>query len=252
MSDTRLRMAVTAATLVLVALLAGCGSGTRSHSSTTATGRRDSTAVPVGPAPKAPLDRLPADAVALAAGQPITRATLVHWMFIDARGQTPPQPDMPMIVPTDPPRFVRCVRAVRRSMPALGTVSTRTLQSDCQELFGTLERQTLDFLIRSDWYRALAAQLGITPSAVDVARELDAAHRQSFVSEADYRLFLAQSRETTADIRLRVLIDEIVVRLQAREHGSAARRNAAVTELVTRLYRSTTRCAPLYRISDCG
>jgi len=250
-SDTRLRMALIAA--VLVVLLAGCGSGARSSSSTTsATGVLGSTTVAVGTAPKARLDRPPPGAVATAAGQTITRATLVHWMFIDARGQTPPQPDMPVIVPTDPPRFARCVSAVRRSMPALRTAPTPTLQTDCRELFSTLERRTLDFLIRADWYRALAVRLGITPSGADVAHELNAAHRQSFLTEADYRLFLAQSRESTADIRLRVLLNEIIVRLQAREHGSAARRDAAVAALITRLYRPSTRCAPLYRISDCG
>src|ERR1700757_3229716 len=104
---------------------------------------------------------VPGDSVADVAGNPITTQAFNHWMYVAAKSQAAQSPGQPVIVPNDPPNFNKCVAQVRKEIPSLAKTATKTLQSDCKQLFTSLSSQVMDFLIKSYWYQADANKLGV-------------------------------------------------------------------------------------------
>src|SRR5437764_8902885 len=81
---------------------------------------------------------VPGDSVADVAGNPITTQAFNHWMFVAAKSQQAQSPGSPVIVPTDPPNFDKCVAEVRKQLPNLAKSPTKTLRADCKQLFTSL------------------------------------------------------------------------------------------------------------------
>ncbi len=91
---------------------------------------------------------VPGDSVADMAGNPITTAAFNHWMFVAAKSQAAQSPGAPVIVPSDPPNFDKCVAQVRKQVPSLAKTATKTLRADCKQLFTSLSSQVMDFLVK--------------------------------------------------------------------------------------------------------
>jgi hypothetical protein len=220
-------------------ILAGCGGSTKTARSAIASS---------GPRPAPGL--IPPGSVAVAAGTPITRANFDHWLRVAAKGQT--SPGQQAIVPSDPPAFKRCAAQVRREEPALGNASAQQLRADCAQLFRSLSSEVMDFLIRSYWYEAYGARLQLVPTSSEIEHAYDAEKARTFPTTSGFRTFLAQSGETVADVRFRVLVNEIAKRLMAREEGSQTARSAAVQAKLKRAFLAGTRCEALVTMADCG
>ena len=103
---------------------------------------------------------IPDNSVAEVAGNPISTQAFNHWMFVAAKSQAAQSPGQPVIVPTDPPQFTKCIADVKQAVPSLAKQSDKTLRSDCQQLFTSLSGQVMDFLIKAYWYQADAHRLG--------------------------------------------------------------------------------------------
>lgn len=235
-------------------MIAGCGgsshttpTATSNTSSASATTASSTTSVPTSPTSTA----VPVGAVAVAGGAPITHAVFTHWLFVAAKSQAGGK-SAPSIVPSDPPRFTRCIAQVRHKLPALSRTPAARIRIDCAQLFATLNGQVMDFLIKARWYEAQAARLRIRPRMAAVTRALATERKRQFHTGAAYRAFLKQSGQTTANLRFRVRLDQIVRKLVARQTGSQAARAKALDRQLTRRYRSSTRCSPQYLMADCA
>jgi hypothetical protein len=125
----------------------------------------------------------------------------------------------------------------------------------------TIVREVMSFLISSDWLRGEAQQFGIHVSRAKVRRKFNRLRHDQFPHEREFRKFLRRTKETVADLLLRVevqlLADRILrheQRLAARLHG-AARREAAISRYIegfkTR-WTAQTYCLPHYAVPDCG
>jgi parvulin-like peptidyl-prolyl isomerase len=90
-----------------------------------------------------------------------------------------------------------------------------------------LDQQVLQLLVRIDWVDGEAAEQGITVTGAEVQQTFDQERRESFPNPADYRRFLRQSRQTTADILIGVRNQLLSDRLRDRVVTPAA---AAVTD----------------------
>jgi foldase protein PrsA len=90
-----------------------------------------------------------------------------------------------------------------------------------------LERQVLQLLVKIDWTEGEAAEQGIVVTDADVRQTFDEERRQSFPKYADYLRFLRQSRQTEADILVRVREQLLSDRLRDRAIAPAA---ATVTD----------------------
>jgi hypothetical protein len=188
---------------------------------------------------------VPAD-VAVVAGTPIARPVLDHWMFVSVK--TDSDPDEPLVVPTDPPRFDRCVARVRAVTPSLRRTSAQTLRADCALLFHNLTGQVLDFLIRVDWEKAEAQADGIMISAAQVDHTYRADTRAQFPTASAFRRFRRRTGETIPDVRFRVRVILTHAALLKAEHLS----EAALDGELTRRFEPQTTCARFYAVSDCS
>jgi foldase protein PrsA len=177
--------------VVLALVIAGCGSSSGSGS-------------------------VPSDSVAEVAGNPISTQAFKHWMYVAAEGQAAQSPGQPVIVPSDPPNFDKCVAQVRAQIPSLKKTADKTLKADCKQLFTSLSGQVMDFLIKAYWYQADAHKLGIKITDAQVQSALEKAKKAQFSTDAQYQQFLKQSGQTTQDILFRVRVNQIFQKLSSR------------------------------------
>ena len=171
---------------VLAAAVAGCGSG------------------------------VPGNSVASVAGNPITLQAFNHWMYVAAKEQASQNPGQPVIVPNDPPNFSNCIAEARQGIPSLAKTATKTLRTDCQQLFTSLSSQVMDFLIKAYWYQADANKLGVKVTDAEVQKAFLAAKNQQFPNGSGYASFLSSSGQTQDDIVYRFKINTIVQKLVAK------------------------------------
>jgi foldase protein PrsA len=159
---------------------------------------------------------VPGNSVADVAGNPITTQAFNHWMFVAAKSQAAQSPGSPVIVPSDPPNFDKCVAQVRKQVPSLAKTATKQLRADCKQLFTSLSSQVMDFLIKGYWYQAEAAKLGVKVTNAQVQDAFNKAKSQQFQTPAQFQNFLSQTGQTTNDILFRFRINQLFQKLIAK------------------------------------
>jgi foldase protein PrsA len=160
------------------------------------------------------------NAVANVAGNPISQEAFNHWMYVAAKSQAAQNPGQPVIVPNDPPNFNACIAQVKKEIPSLAKTKATTLRTDCKQLFTSLSSQVLDFLIKSYWYQADAAKMGIKVTDAEVQKAFTTAKKAQFPTASGYNTFLSQTGQTTQDVIFRFRINEILQKLSAK-HSTA-------------------------------
>ena len=194
--------------------------------------------------PAGVLGASPAD-VASVAGTPISRQAFDHWMFVNIKSNT--NPGEALVVPTDPPRFKRCIASVRALIPGVHRISASILRADCAVLFRQVSGQALDFLIMADWERIEATADGIVISAAQVDHSYRVDIRKQFGTPARFRRYLRHTGETIADVRFRIRVTLVHAALLKAEHLTAT----ALGSELTRRFKQQTSCARFYLVSDC-
>jgi foldase protein PrsA len=159
---------------------------------------------------------VPGDSVADVAGNPITTQAFDHWMVVAAKEQAAQSPGQPVIVPTDPPNFNRCIAQARQEFPNLAKTATNTLRTDCKQLFTQLSSTVLDFLIKAYWYQAEAAKLHIKVTDSEVEKAFTTARNQEFPNGNGFSTFLSQTGQTTQDVLYRFRVNTVVQKLAAK------------------------------------
>jgi foldase protein PrsA len=182
--------ALSAFFVAVAILVAGCGSSSNKSSS----------------------NSIPTGAVANVAGNPITTQAFKHWFFIDAKGQQAP------VIPSDPPKFTKCIADAKAAIPSLKTAPAATLQSDCKMLFTQISGQVMDFLIKAYWYQAEAHKLGINVTTQQVAAVLAKEKKAQFKTAAQFQAFLKSTGQTQADITYQTLVRQVLSKLLAKQN----------------------------------
>jgi foldase protein PrsA len=156
------------------------------------------------------------DSVATVAGNPITTQAFNHWMYVAAKSQAAQSPGQPVIVPNDPPNFNSCISQARKQIPSLAKTPTKTLRTDCKQLFTSLSSQVLDLLIKAYWYQADANKLGVKVTDAEVEKAFTTAKNQQFPNGKGYSNFLTQTGQTTQDVLYRFRVNVVVQKLAAK------------------------------------
>jgi hypothetical protein len=120
-----------------------------------------------------------------------------------------------------------------------------------------ITEQVMGFLLSTDWVLGEAKSLKIEVSAAVVRREFEKIRRQQFPRERDFIRFLRQSKQTRADLLMRVELDMLSARMQRKMAvGRGPRAKArALSRFIARFrakWTALTYCAPLYAVKDCG
>jgi hypothetical protein len=150
------------------------------------------------------------------AGQSISKATLDHWVPIEAilaRELNPTSPPPRGEVP-DPPLYSACAAYLRVSTPNGTAIPTAQLKDKCAQRYARVRRHILSILITYDWLAAESAAQGVHVSDGEVKRELARFKRQTFPSEAAFQTYLKYTRERLADETLILKMDMVSTRLQ--------------------------------------
>jgi foldase protein PrsA len=146
---------------------------------------------------------VPGNAVAQVDGNPISKAEFNHWMTVAAKSSGQPNAVVP-----DPPNFTKCIAARTKpqgkNAPKLNPQQARQL---CQQEYGMLKDQVMQFLISSRWVELEAQSQGVDATPAEVNRTFEEQKRQSFPSEKEYQAFLKASGQTEADLKYRVRLD---------------------------------------------
>lgn len=118
--------------------------------------------------------------------------------------------------------------------------------------------QVMGFLISADWVRGEAANLKVHVSSTMVQRRFHEERQAQFPKLREFRKFLRESKQTVADLLMRVELDILSERIQQRVtagHKSANGQARALKHFVNNFspkWTATTYCAPQYAVRDCG
>jgi foldase protein PrsA len=162
---------------------------------------------------------VPGNSVADVAGNPISTQAFDHWMYVAAKSQASGNPGAPVIVPTDPPKFTKCVAQVRAQVPQLAKEPDKTIQSQCKQLFTSLSGTVLDFLIKGYWYQEEALRDHVKVTDAQVNNAFKSAEKAQFPTNttASFNQFLSQTGQTLQDVLFRFRISQVFQKLLAKQ-----------------------------------
>src|SRR3984885_6343352 len=181
--------------VVAALIVAGCGSSSSSSSSASA-------------------GTVPSTDAAVVAGNPISKRAVLHWMYVDAKGEAAQSPGSPVIVPTDPPEFPKCIAQVKKQIPTLAKETDAKIRAACQSAFTSYSQAVMGFLITGYWYQATAHKLGINLTQAQLTQAVNKAKTESGIkTDPAYKSFPASSGYTPADIAFRIRISTLFMKL---------------------------------------
>jgi len=163
---------------------------------------------------------IPGDAVVQVNGQPITKATLDHWVGVaaaassaTAAGQKAAKPVVP-----DPPSYTNCIAHLKEvePKPAKGQKpkTEAELKAECEQQYTALKQQALSYLIGVDWVFGQAEEQGIKLNDKEVQTKFAALKKQSFPKEGEFQKFMARTSYTVSDLLLRVKYGMLTTKIQ--------------------------------------
>ncbi|MGA2166415.1 MAG: hypothetical protein ABSH36_18390, partial [Solirubrobacteraceae bacterium] len=164
---------------------------------------------------------IPSDAVVQVNGQPITKATLDHWVGVAASASSATaagQKAAKVVVP-DPPSYTNCVAHLKEvePKPAKGQKpkTEAELKAQCEQQYTALKQQALSYLIGVDWVLGQAEEQGIKLSDKEVQKKFNELKKQSFPKgEGEFQKFMARTSYTVSDLLLRVKYGMLTTKIQ--------------------------------------
>jgi foldase protein PrsA len=172
---------------------------------------------------------IPGDAVVQVDGKPVTKVSFNHWMGVasvsSAGAASPSRPPVP-----EPPNYTACVAhlAATAPKPAKGQSppTTAQLKNQCAQQYKALQQEVLSFLISSQWVIGEAGALGVKLTDAEVQKQFTKIKSQQFPKAAEFQKFLANSGQTVSDLLLRVKLNMLSTKIQAK----IAKGKGAVTQ----------------------
>jgi foldase protein PrsA len=160
------------------------------------------------------------DAVVQVNGQPITKATLDHWLSVAASASAAATPGQAKPAAPEPPSYAACIAHLKavEPKPAKGQKpkTEATLKTQCEEQYTALKRQVLGFLIGVDWVLGQAEEQGISVTDKEVEQRFNQLKKQQFPKESEFQKFLASTGQTVPDLLLRVKYSMLTTKIQER------------------------------------
>jgi foldase protein PrsA len=162
---------------------------------------------------------IPGNAVAQVNGTPITTTTFKHWIKVaavsSASGPLTKNPVAP-----EPPEYTACIAHLKEIAPApakgQSPPTAATLKKECEGQYKGLSQEVLGFLISSSWVLGEAQSLGIKLTDKEVKKQFETIKNQQFPKAAEFEKFLATSGQSVSDLLLRVKLNLLSTKIQAK------------------------------------
>jgi foldase protein PrsA len=156
---------------------------------------------------------IPGNAVAQVNGTPITTTTFKHWIKV-AAVSTASGPLTKHPVAPEPPDYTACIAHLKEIAEKPATQAT--LKKDCETQYKSFSQEVLGFLISSSWVLGEAKSLGIKLSDKEVKKQFQTIKNQQFPKAAEFEKFLATSGQSVSDLLLRVKLNMLSSKIQAK------------------------------------
>jgi hypothetical protein len=188
-------------------------------------------------------------------GKHITRATLAHWIPIEAilqRDLAPQTPPPAGLVP-DPPNYTACI-AYEISISPIGEPKPTSAQAKktCETRDQQIRTHMLELLISYMWTEAQAHELGLTITPQEFQSTWARNKLELFGSQTNFERSLKATGETEEDefkiLRFDMQSEKIKTKI-LKEHGIPGLR--AYYHQYPQEYAKQTSCTPEYTLPDC-
>jgi foldase protein PrsA len=175
---------------------------------------------------------IPGNAVVSVNGTPITNTTFNHWMAVAANSSSASAAaagkTVPKAVVPDPPTYKACIAHLEATAPkpAKGQPkpTAATLKTQCEQQYTALKQQVLGYLISANWVIGEASDQGVKVSDNEVKKQFNQIKSQQFPKEANFQKFLASTGYTVSDVLLRVKLDLLSQKIQAKVGKDAGKK----------------------------
>jgi hypothetical protein len=190
----------------------------------------------------------------------ITKATLEHWIPIEAVVSYklfPKKPTPKGLIPI-PPNYTACIAYLATTPELIRErglkVSKAQLKSQCKARYETLKQVMMTFLITGWWEIGEGKEWGVKVSEEEVKQRLEGLKKHFLPTEADYQRYLALTGQTLSDeyFRERIQLFEVKLEqyLEAKRKRLGSKMDAFISEANKR-WVSRTSCEPGYVVTQC-
>jgi hypothetical protein len=166
---------------------------------------------------------VPANAVAVVDGTPITKATLDHWTAIEfvTDQESLAQKSPPSGLIPRPPYYAACIvreRSAEGKIPASKPRPSKArAKALCEAKYRTVRAHVLNVLIVFEWYIKEGEQKGVSPSDAQVRSYYARYASEHYPKGGGLQRFLEHAGSTYNDELLRMKMDLLTVNLSKQE-----------------------------------
>lgn len=206
----------------------------------------------------------PGKAVVKVAGYPISKATLDHWIPIEAIliYELRPRKPVPRGVVPDPPNYTSCIAYLQSTPQKLvqsGPRPTTTqLKSQCRQRYQMLRQTVLSFLITTAWMIGEGADQGLKVTNEEIKQRFEQVKKVEFSTNTEFERHLALTGETVADqlfrSKVKLLTAKIEQKLVYKKGLTTQQQRLALAEFVHQFpkkWAARTSCRPGYVVPNC-
>jgi foldase protein PrsA len=147
--------------------------------------------------------------------QAITKDAYNHWLTVAASGSGGEKPVVPV-----PPDYTACIAHLKTTTAATAkgqkAPTEAELKKQCETQYKSLQQEVLGFLTSSAWVLGEAKSLGVKLSDSEVRNQFLKIKHQQFKKASEFEKFLATSGQTVSDLLLRVKLNMLSQKIQAK------------------------------------
>lgn len=156
---------------------------------------------------------IPGNAVVQVNGKSITKATFNHWMKIVTASSSGTASAAKDVVVPEPPSYTACIANLEKeekSTKGEAKKSKAELKTECETQYTELQRDSLAYLISSEWVLGQAEEMKITATDKEVEKKLNTIKKEEFTTNAKFKEFLDNYHYTVSDLLLRVKVEDVL------------------------------------------
>ena len=195
------------------------------------------------------------DAAIVVAGSPISKATIAHWIPIEAVVSVhtiPVRPQPKGLIP-DPPNFTACIAWLRTPVEQLNPAAPKNptpaqLKAGCAERLEFVKKKVASFLMVYQWERQQAEAERLTVDSGEVEADLRRFVRTETPHPGEFKHYLTYAHMSEADA---MFIQRLTITGTKVLNAMLKRNDPHVLDAFTKKWVSQTSCKPGYVIPGC-
>ncbi len=197
-------------------------------------------------------------------GRSISKATLDHWIPIEARliYELRPSKPVPKGVVPDPPNYTACIAYLESTPQKLVQSGPKPtvaqLKSQCRQRYQALRQTVLRFLIITEWVIGEGAEQGLKATGEEIMQRVERIKKLEYPRDGEFEKHLALAGETMSDQLLRSKVKVLTAKIEQKfiyKKGLTAQQQqqafAKFLKEFPKKWVARTSCRAGYVVPDC-